>query len=108
MCTLIRKNLAEMGVKDGHGEVAEIEILPFLKKAARRKRLWDVIYFDLPNGDEHRAILDGLSNGSAIKSHGLLIIEHTSDCSHPENIKQLKRLRIVEQGEKVLTIYERI
>ena len=108
MCTLLRKNLAEIGIKDGHGEVVEAEILPFLKKAALRKRVWDVVYFDLPQGDEHAAILDGLSAGSAIKSRGLLIIEHASGLSHPDNIKQLRRWRTIEQGEKILSIYERI
>ena len=108
MCTLLRKNLAEIGVKDGHGEVVECEILSFLKKAARRKRVWDVVYFDIPHGDEHAAILDALSGGCGIKSRGLLIVEHASEFSHPDNIKQLRRWRTIDSGEKILSIYERI
>jgi len=108
MCTLIRKNLADIGIKDGHGEVAETEILLFLQKAARRKRFWDVVYLDLPPGDERAAIFDGLSSGCAIKLRGLLIIEHTPEVSHPDNIKQLRRWRTIDHGEKILTIYERI
>ena len=108
MCTFIRKNLAEMGVKDGHGEVVEIEIIPFLKKAMLRKRGWDVVYFDVPEGEEHSAILDNLSRGSAIKSRGLLIIQHAAAVSHPDNINQLKRWRTIDQGETILTIYERM
>jgi len=108
MCTLIRKNLTEIGIKDGHGEVVETEILLFLKNAARRKRVWDIVYLDLPSGDEHAAIFDALSSGSAIKLRGLLIIEHTPEVSHPDNIKQLRRWRTIDHGEKILTIYERI
>ncbi|MEO8574403.1 MAG: RsmD family RNA methyltransferase [Pyrinomonadaceae bacterium] len=108
MCTLIRKNLTDIGIKDGHGEVVEAEILLFLKNASRRKRVWDVIYLDLPFSDEHAQIFDGLSSGSAIKLHGLLIIEHTPEVSHPDNIKQLRRWRTIDQGERILTIYERI
>ena len=108
MCTLIRKNLAEIGIKDGHGEVVETEILLFLKKMNRRKRSWDVVYFDLPSGDEHAVILDGLCGGCTIKSHGLLIVEHSSAQSHPDNMKQLRRWRTIEQGEKILSIYERM
>lgn len=108
MCTLLRKNLADIGIKNGHGEVFEAEIMPFLKNASRRKRVWDVIYFDLPPGEEHAAILDGISGGAAIKSRGLLIIEHTPDISHPDTIKQLRRWRTIEHGEKILSIYERI
>ena len=108
MCSLIRKNLAEMGIKDGHGEVIESEILLFLKKMTRRKRSWDIVYFDVPYGDEHAVILDGLCGGCTIKSRGLLIIEHTSEHSHPDNMKQLRRWRTIEQGEKILSIYERM
>ena len=108
MCTFIRKNLAEMGVKNGHGEIVEMEIIPFLIRSSRRKRLWDVVYFDLPDGDEHAAILDHLSRGAAIKSGGLLFIEHASTASYPESISNLKRRRTIEQGEKILSVYERI
>jgi 16S rRNA (guanine(966)-N(2))-methyltransferase RsmD len=108
MCTLLRKNLADIGIKDGHGEVVETEILPFLQKAARRKRVWDVVYFDLPHNDEHVTILDGLSSGSAIKPRGLLIIEHSPEFSYPDNISRLRRWRTIDHGENILSIYERI
>jgi 16S rRNA (guanine966-N2)-methyltransferase len=108
MCTFIRKNLAEMGVKNGHGEIVEMEILPFLIRSSRRKRSWDLVYFDLPDGDEHAAILEHLSRGAAIKSGGLLFIEHASTASYPESLINLKRRRTIEQGEKFLSVYERI
>ena len=108
MCSFIRKNLTEMGVKDGHGEVVEMEIIPFLMRCSRRGRSWDIVYFDLPNGDEHAAILDHLSRKVAIKLGGLLLIEHASDTSYPDSISKLKRWRTIEQGERILTIYERI
>ena len=108
MCTLLRKNLEEIGIKNGHGEVAETEILLFLRKAACRKRVWDVVYFDLPPCDEHAAILDALSSGCGIKPRGLLIVEHPSENTHPDTIKQLKRWRTIDHGEKILSIYERI
>lgn len=107
-CTILRKNLSEIGIKGGHGEVVETEILLFLKNAARRKRVWDVVYFDLPQCEEHAVILDSLSNGHAIKSRGLLIVEHPSDVSFPDLIKQLRRWRTIDNGEKILSIYERI
>jgi 16S rRNA G966 N2-methylase RsmD len=108
MCTFLRKNLEAMGIKDGHGEVAEIEILPFLKKAALRKRVWDIIYFDLPQADERSAILDRISLGCAINSRGLVIISHPAADEHQEKLNHLKRWRKIEHGETILTIYERI
>lgn len=108
MCTLLRKNLEAIGIKNGHGEVAETEILLFLRKAASRKRVWDVVYFDLPPCEEHAAILDALSSGCGVKPRGLLIVEHPSANTHPDTIKQLKRWRTIDHGERILSIYERI
>ena len=108
MCTILKKNLAAMGVKDGHGEIVEAEIIAFLKKAARRKRVWDLVYFDLPAGDEHTAILDSLTSGHGLKSRGLLIIEHEPEFSHPDNLRKLRPWRTIDHGEKILSIYERI
>lgn len=108
MCSFIRKNLAELAIKDGHGEVVEMEILPFLVRSSRRRRLWDIVYFDVPNGDEHAAILDHLSRGRSIREGGMLLIEHDSATKYPDNISSLKRRRTIEHGEKLVSIYERI
>lgn len=108
MCSFIRKNLDGMGVKNGHGEIVEMEIIPFLKRSVRRKRAWDIVYLDLPDGDEHAAILDHLSRGAAIRTGGLLLLEHHVTTSYPDNITKLKRWRTIDQGETILSIYERI
>ena len=108
MCSYIRNNLAEMGVKDGHGEVVEIEILPFLVRCSRRKRCWDLVYFDVPDGDEHTEILDHLGRGIALKPGALLLIQHDSAAPYPETMRSLRRWRTIEQSEKNVSIYERI
>src|SRR5688572_23565860 len=51
-CNFIRKNIQAFGIKDGHGELFEMEILPFLKKSAKRRRFWDLVYLDLPESSE--------------------------------------------------------
>ncbi|HKP69733.1 MAG TPA: RsmD family RNA methyltransferase [Pyrinomonadaceae bacterium] len=107
-CNFIRKNLDAVGIKGGHGELVEMEILPFLKKSAKRKRFWEFVYLDLPECDERTEILDRLSKGSALSPGGLLLIEHASDAPHPENLNKLKRWRVVDQGETIVSIYERI
>lgn len=108
MCTFLRRNLTELGVKAGHGEVFEEEILPFLKKASRRNRSWDIVYFDLPDADECAAILDYLGRGGTIKTGGLLLMAHSCAAAYPESFSKLKRRRTIEQGETILSIYERI
>lgn len=108
LCSYIRKNLAELGIKNGHGEVVEMEILPYLKRNTRRRRTWDIVYLDLAENDGHAAIVEYLSRGNTIKHAGVLIIQHPSSTSYPEKMSQLNRWRTVDQGETILTIYERI
>jgi len=107
-CSLIRKNLETFAIKDGHGELFEMEILPFLKKSAKRRRFWDLVYLDLADSGERTEILESLSRGCALSPGGLLLIEHASDTPHPESLNQLKRWRTVDQGETIVSIYERI
>jgi 16S rRNA (guanine(966)-N(2))-methyltransferase RsmD len=108
MCSLIRKNLSALEIKNGHGEVIEMEALPFLKRTARRRREWDVVYLDLSNDESHAAIVDHLSRASSIKVSGVLVLQHASSSTFPEKINCLTRRRTVEQGETILSIYERI
>ena len=107
-CNLVRKNLDAFGIKDGHGELVEMEIIPFLIRSAKRRRFWELVYLDVPNGDERTQIVERLSRGVAISPGGLLMIAHPADAPHPENLNQLKRWRTVDQGETIVSIYERI
>ena len=107
-CSLLRKNLEAAGIKGGHGEVVEMEILPFLKKCARRKRVWDLVYLDVPTGEENPDLMDHLSRGTVLETGGLLLVEHPSDIKHPDNLNRLKRWRTLDQGETIVSIYERI
>lgn len=108
MCTLLRKNLAELGIRDGHGEVVEMEAMPFLVRSTRRRRVWDIVYLDIPSDDAHSSLVEYLGRGSNIKQSGLLVIQHPPTASFPEKISNLNRWRIVDQGETILTIYERM
>lgn len=107
MCTYLKKNLASCGIKEGHGEVVEMEAGPFLKKMWKRRRFWDVVYFDSPGNAGHDEVLKYFSRGATINPGGVLVIEHHSETFFPEKIGILKRFRVVVQGEATLSFYER-
>ncbi len=107
LCTLIRKNMEACEVKAGHGEIVEGEVVPFLKKQAKRRRFWDVIYFNPPLGANNEEIVKYLSRGAGIKLHGILVIEHHSDTFFPERMGVMRRWRVVVQGETTLSFYDR-
>jgi 16S rRNA (guanine966-N2)-methyltransferase len=107
MCSYIKKNLTTCGIKEGHGEVCEMEVAPFLKKMWKRRRFWDVVYFDPPYNANYEEVLKYFSRGATVTPGGILVIEHHSEMFFPEKIGVLKRFRVVVQGETTLSFYER-
>ena len=107
MCSYIKKNLQTCGIKEGHGEVFELEVLPFLIKMSKRRRQWDVAYLNPQYDADYEEALNYLKRGAAIKSGGVLVIEHPAEMFFPENLGVLKRWRVVVQDEIALSFYER-
>lgn len=107
MCSFIKKNMESLGIKEGHGEIFQIEVVPFLKKMAKRKREWDVVYFDPPYDANYDEVLDYFGRGVAVKPRGVLVIEHHAEMFFPEKIGMMRRWRVVVQGETALSFYDR-
>ncbi len=107
MCSFIKKNLASCEIKEGHGEVVEMEVVPFLKKMSKRRRFWDVVYLSPPFDSNYEEMMKYFGRGTTITPGGVLVFEHHSDTPFPEKIGVLKRFRIVVQGETSISFYER-
>ena len=107
MCGIIKKNMEAMGIKEGHGEIHHIEVVPFLKKMAKRRRFWDVVYFDPPYDSNYDEVLAYFSRGVALRPGGLLIVEHPTEMLLPEKFGIMSRWRVVEQGDTTITFYEK-
>lgn len=107
MCSFIKKNLESCGIKVGHGELVEMEVVPFLKKMHKRRRFWDVVYLDPPYDANYDEILEFFARGVAIKPGGTLVIEHHAEMFFPEKFGVMKRWRVLLQGDTALSFYER-
>ena len=107
MCSFIRKNMETCGIKEGHGEVIQMEVVPFLKQMKKRGRCWDVVYFDPPYDANYDEVLNYLSRGTALEKGGILVIEHHAEMFFPEKIGSLKRWRVVVQEDTALSFFER-
>lgn len=107
MCSFIKKNMASMEIKEGHGEIFEIEVVPFLKRMAKRRRFWDVVFLDPPYDTNYDEILEYISRGTCVKPRGTFIIEHHAEMFFPEKLGVMKRWRVVVEGESALSFYER-
>ncbi len=107
MCSFIKKNLESVGIKEGHGEVIEMEAAPFLKNMGKRRRVWDVVYYDPPYDANYDEVLTFFARGVAIRPGGTLVIEHHAEMFFPEKFGVMKRWRVLVQGETALSFYER-
>lgn len=107
MCAFIRKNMETLGIKEGHAEIFEIEVEPFLKQMAKRRRFWDVVFLDPPYDTNYDEILKYFSRGVCVKPKGLLVIEHHAEMFFPEKLGVLARTRVIVEGESALSFYER-
>lgn len=107
MCSFIKKNMENLEIKEGHGEIHQMEVIPFLKQMAKRKRFWDVVYYDPPYDTDYDEVLKYFERGAAITPGGVLVIEHHSEMFFPEAIGVLKRWRVIVQGETAISFYDR-
>jgi 16S rRNA (guanine(966)-N(2))-methyltransferase RsmD len=108
MCTCIKNNLEKCGVLDGHSEVFQMEVVPFLRRVGKRRRFWDVVYCATPCDSDHATLLKCFGNGYSVRPGGMLILEHSSDLSFPEKVGLLRRWRVVTKDDLTFTIIERI
>jgi len=107
MCSYIKKNLEACSIKEGHGEIHQIEVVPFLKRMEKRRRFWDIVYFDPPYDSNYDEVLAYFGRGAALKPHGVLVIEHHAEMFFPETFGVMKRWRVVVQGDTALSFYEK-
>lgn len=107
LCGFIRKNMETLGVKEGHGEIFEMEAASFLKKMDKKKRFWDVVYYDPPYDTDYQEVLKYFERGVSIKPGGILVIEHHAEMFFPERIGCMKRWRVIVQGDSAISFYDR-
>ena len=107
MCSFIRKNMESLEVKTGHGEIFEIECLPFLKQMSKRRRFWDVVYYSAMGSPDLDEALRFFGRGIPISPGGTLVIEHAAEIFLPERVGVMKRWRVVVQGDVAISFFER-
>lgn len=107
MCGLIESNLDLCGIPEDETEVVLSGAAEFLRRApSRSKQKWDIAFFDPPYSSDHMPALAALGTGTILDSGGLLVVEHHPKTELKDAIGDIRRWRILKQGDSALSFYE--
>jgi len=106
-CKLIEANLELCRIPEDQQEIYSAEARDFLRQTTSAP--WDIVFFDPPYKDDYLQILEFLgSNASKIlTSDGLLIVEHHHKNILPDTPGDLRRTRVLKQGDSSLSFYQK-
>lgn len=106
-CALIEENLDLLRVPENQTEIFCNPASKFLLRA--KDRTWDIIYFDPPYRENYTKVINQLGSveSNVLAADGLFITEHHSKNLLPDLIGQIRRWRIIKQGETWLSFYEK-
>lgn len=109
---LIRRNLASLEIHSGFTVLSAdtlrgLELLQSRQK--REKPAYDYVFLDPPYAaaKEYERVLEFLGSADLLASSGIVIAEHSRKFNLPEKAGALRRVRILRQGDAVLSFYRR-
>ena len=106
-CALIEENLDLLKIPE---EETEIICLPAENFVSReRKEKWDIVFFDPPYSENYGLVVYEFGDESKqmLSEDGVFIAEHHAKNALPDAVGNLRRWRLVKQGENCLSFYEK-
>jgi 16S rRNA (guanine966-N2)-methyltransferase len=109
---LIRENLTSLGIKSGV-TVLQLDALAALEKIQQRQKdapfAFDFIFLDPPYAaaEQYLQVMAFLAGAVFVSPDTVVIAEHTRKLELPEEFGTLERLRVLKQGDAVLSFYRR-
>lgn len=106
-CALIEENLDRLGIPEDSTDILSVTAETF---AGREHPVsWDIAFFDPPYDTDYSLVLHEFGyNSTLLHGDGLLVVEHHTKSPMAETLGQLRRWRVLKQGETTLSFYERI
>ena len=116
MCGLVEENLDLCGVPEEMTEVVKGEAAEFLRRTAKGgggdwrggHGPWDIAYFDPPYAEDYLPALRavGEHTPALLGGGGILVVEHHHKTPLKDSVGELRRWRILKQGDSALSFYE--
>lgn len=107
-CALIEENLDLLEVPEVQTEIFQSPADDFLRRLDADFEGWDIIFFDPPYQEDYSKVLYLISDETRLlKTDGIFIAEHHAKNMLPDAVGELRRWRILKQGETNLSFYEK-
>ncbi len=105
-CGLIETNLDLLEIDEIDTKVILSDAADFL---ARTKEKFDLIFYDPPYDSDYTKILTIVSAESSevLDNNGVFIAEHHYKLELPDAVGELRRWRLLKQGDSCLSFYEK-
>lgn len=106
-CALIEENLDSLQIPDEETEVVCLPAETFTSRAYEKG--WDIVFYDPPYQTDYLPVLRDFGNAESklLNEDGILIVEHHSKTNLPDLLGEIRRWRILKQGETHLSFYEK-
>ena len=105
-CALIEENLDKLGVPDESTEIFGLDADNFTGR--EHAAGWDIAFYDPPYESVYSLVLYEFgSNKTLLSNEGVLVVEHHSKKTIPDEVGSLRRWRLLKQGETHLSFFER-
>lgn len=105
-CGLIESNLDLLEIPESQTEVVCSSAEDFLRRYIGE--LFDIVFFDPPYKNEYEDVLRlvGEEDSKILTQNGIFIAEHHSKINLPDLFNNLRRWRLLKQGDSSLSFYE--
>lgn len=117
MFALIEANLELCRIAKEEMQIVQAEAVDFIRRALSRaeghaghgkSEPWDIVFFDPPYATDYLPILEAFSaqDSTLLTENGLLVVEHHHKKALPDELGNLRRTRVLKQGDSALSFYE--
>ncbi len=106
-CGLIEQNLDLLKIPENQTEIFCSPADKFISR--EMDKTWNIIYYDPPYSEDYAGVLTEISKkeSKCLANNGLFLVEHHSKNIVPDYLGEIRRWRIIKQGETWLSFYER-
>jgi len=107
MCGLIEANLDMIEVPEPETDVVMADAAEFVRRAAAKaEKSWDIVFYDPPYDSDYMHVLSVFGANGLISPGGVLVVEHYYKNTLKDSIDEIRRWRLLKQGDSCLSFYE--